>query len=450
VYNDVFMAKVGIISMGCAKNLVDSEVMLGYLQEGGHELTPRQDQAEIIIVNTCGFIGPAKEESIQSILEMARLKEDGACRRLVVTGCLVERYRDEIRKEIPEVDAVLGTREIPEILEACREQPAYQHRASGTELYLYDDESPRVLTTPGYTAYIKISEGCDHPCTFCVIPQMRGRFRSRTPESVVREAARLAESGVVEINLIAQDSSLYGFDRGDRRGLSKLLRRLDEIDGLQWIRVLYLYPNTLYDELLDTIAESSKVCKYIDIPLQSASREVLKRMKRGGSRDSLRRLIDRIRRRIPDVTIRTTMIVGFPGESDSDFKETCEFIREIEFDRLGAFAFSDEEHAESYGLEGKIAEEVKQDRLARIMQIQAGISKKKNRGKIGKQLPVLVEGPSAESDMLWQGRLSSQTPEIDGVVYLNDGITEKIRPGQIQTVEITEAHEYDLIGRVLP
>ena len=443
------MAKVGIVSLGCAKNLVDSEVMLGFLKEAGHELTPKQDQAEIIIVNTCGFIGPAKEESVDSILEMARLKKNGACRKLIVTGCLVELYRDKIQTEIPEVDAVLGTNEIPDILNVCQSKPLTPLPTEPRELYLYDDKTPRILTTPSHSAYVKISEGCDHPCTFCVIPQMRGRFRSRSLESVVHEVEALVQQGVIEINLIAQDSSMYGVDHGDRKGLAKLLKRLDDIDGLEWIRTLYAYPNSIYDDLLDTIAESPKVCKYIDIPLQSASREVLERMKRGGNRKSLCRLIERIRNRIPDATIRTTMIAGFPGETESDFNETYEFIREIKFDRLGVFAFSDEEHAASFHLDNKVSEEDKQRRVTKIMELQAGISKQKNLEEVGRTLPVLVEGPSEEIDILWQGRISSQAPEIDGVVYLNNGITEAVRPGQIHPVEITEAHDYDLVGRVL-
>lgn len=443
------MAKIGIVSLGCAKNLVDSEVMLGLLQKSGHEITPEETQAEIIIVNTCGFIGPAKEESVGSILEMAKLKQTGPCQKLIVTGCLVERYRDEIQQEIPEVDAVLGVNEIPDILSVCEPGLISPSRSDQRELYLYDDLTPRVLTTPSYSAYVKISEGCDHPCTFCVIPQMRGRFRSRPMDSIVREVEKLAQNGVVEVNLIAQDSTMYGLDQGNRKGLAGLLRRLNQVDGLSWIRILYAYPNSLYDELLDTIAESDKVCNYIDMPLQSASRDVLKRMKRGGNRQSLTRLIEKVRSRIPDVAIRTTMIAGFPGETEADFRDTCDFIREIEFDRLGVFAFSDEEHAESYQLGGKLSEKEKQNRVTEIMRLQASISKKKNLKKVGKTLPVLVEGPSEEIDILWQGRMSSQAPDIDGLVYLNDGITDNILPGHICDVEITEAHEYDLIGSVL-
>ena len=441
------MAKIGFVSLGCPKNLVDSEVMLGMLAREGHQITPAQAEAEILVVNTCGFIESAKQESVNAILEMAAYNSLGSCRRLIVAGCLVERYRNEILREIPEVDAVIGTNQIPEIVTACADElrpPAWEPR----ELYLYSDGDPRILTTPAYSAYLKIAEGCDHPCTFCVIPKMRGRFRSRSLESLAREAEGLAGQGVRELNLIAQDSTMYGRDLGYRGGLALLLRRLAEVDGVEWIRFLYSYPNRLTDDVLDAIAETSKVCKYIDMPLQSASREVLKRMKRGGNRQSLTRLIARVRDRIPDVAIRTTMIVGFPGETDDDFRELLDFVEEMEFDRLGAFAYSDEEDADSHSLDAKIADPVKQERLETLMECQATISRKKNRDMIGREYPILIEGPSSETDLLWEGRLPSQAPEIDGVVYLNDGVTEETRPGEIGRVVITEAHDYDLVGTV--
>lgn len=441
------MAKIGFVSLGCPKNLVDTEVMLGLLSREGHQITSSQSEAEVIVVNTCGFIESAKQESVDTILEMAAYKSLGSCRRLIVAGCLVERYRQEILREIPEVDAVIGTNQIPEILSVCLEElkpPAYESR----ELYLYTDRDPRLLTTPGHSAYMKIAEGCDHPCTFCVIPKMRGRFRSRTIDSLIREAEQLADQGGRELNLIAQDSTMYGRDLGYRHGLAHLLEQLSQVDGIEWIRFLYAYPNSLYDEVLDVIAESPKVCKYIDMPLQSASREVLRRMKRGGNRRSLTRLIDRVRDRIPEVAIRTTMIVGFPGETDEDFEELLDFVRETEFDRLGAFAYSDEEDAESWSLDSKVPESVKQERLERLMENQAEISKKKNQRMVGGEYPILIEGPSRETDLLWEGRLPSQAPEIDGVVYLNDGVTDQTQPGEIRRVLITEAHEYDLVGTV--
>lgn len=443
------MARIGFISLGCAKNLVDTEIMLGNLAQHGHEITPSQHDAEIIVVNTCGFIDKAKEESVNTILEMAELKHSGSCRRLIVAGCLVERYRSQIMEEIPEVDSVIGTNEIPKILAACGSDnglpPTYEER----ELYLYSDRDPRILTTPRHFAYIKIAEGCDHPCTFCVIPQMRGEFRSRPIDSIVREATKLAAGGVREVNLVAQDSTMYGWDLGNRKGLAELVQRLGEISELSWIRFLYTYPNTIYDELLEAIADNPKVCRYIDIPLQSASRNVLKRMKRGGHRESLTRLIDRIRDKVPGVTMRTTFIVGFPGETEDDFEELVRFVKDIRFDRMGVFTYSNEEHSEAYGLDGEVPAQVKQERLKRLMNAQAEISREKNAKLVGKTLPILVSGPSQETDLLWEGRLESQAPEIDGVVYLNNGVTEETRPGDLYEVEICESHEYDLVGRLV-
>lgn len=443
------MAKIGFVSLGCAKNLVDTEVMLGLLAEGGHEITASQEEADIIVVNTCGFIDKAKQESVDAILEMARQKTEGRCRRLIVAGCLVERYREQILTEIPEVDAVLGTNEVPSILKVCAAEvsapPAYEER----ELFLYTDRHPRLRTTPRYSAYLKIAEGCDHPCTFCVIPQMRGRFRSRSPESIIAEAGRLAADGVREINLVAQDSTMYGWDQGNRRGLADLIRSLNDIEGIDWIRFLYAYPNSIYNELLDAIAETPKACKYIDIPLQSGSRNVLKRMKRGGHRDSLLRLINRIRSRIPEVAIRTTIIVGFPGESGKDFQETLSFVSQAQFDRLGVFSYSDEEDSESFDLDGKVDDRIKQERQKILMEEQLRISRQKTRDLVGKSFPVLIEGPSRETDLLWEGRMPTQAPDIDGVVYLNDGVTEETKRGEIREVRITEAHDYDLVGTVI-
>lgn len=441
------MAKVGFVSLGCPKNLVDSEVMLGLLTRQGHEITASQEEAEIIVVNTCAFIESARQESVDAILEMAQQKASGRCRRLIVAGCLVERYRDQIQAEIPEVDAVVGTNEIPRIVELCsaRLPPRYEPR----ELYLYTDSDPRLLTTPRYSAYLKIAEGCDHPCTFCVIPKMRGRFRSRPAKSILAEAGRLAAGGVKEINLVGQDTTMYGWDLGDRRGLAELIRRLGRVDGLEWVRFLYAYPNNVYPELLEAIAETPKACKYIDVPLQHASRSVLKLMKRGGNRDSLYRLVERVRAAIPGVAIRSTLIVGFPGETDEDFQELVDFVKEARLDRLGAFTYSDEEDAESHGLDRKVAGKVKRQRLRELMKIQARISREKNRELVGRVFPVLVEGPSRETDLLWEGRLSTQAPEIDGVVYLNEGITAGVRPGDILPVRIDEAHEHDLVGAVV-
>jgi ribosomal protein S12 methylthiotransferase len=445
------MEKVGFVSLGCPKNLVDSEVMLGLLTHSGYEITTSQEDAQIIVVNTCGFIESAKQESIDTILEMAQQKIDGNCRKLIVAGCLVERYREELLEQIPEVDAVIGTNEIPDILKHCGEtlQAKAPPQFESRELYLYSDSDPRILTTPDYSAYLKIAEGCDHTCTFCVIPNMRGPFRSRPMESILREAMGLAAKGIKELNLIGQDTTMYGWDWGNRQGLAELLRGLGEIEGIEWVRVLYVYPNNVYDELLEAIAQTPSVCKYIDIPLQHASQRVLRRMKRGGNRASLSRLIGRIRNRIPEVAIRTTMIVGSPGEREEDVEELMGFVEEMRFDRLGVFAYSDEEDSVAHQLDEKVSEDVKKDRQERLMKLQAGISKEKNGAMIGKCLPVLLEGSARESELLWEGRLSSQAPDIDGVVYLNDGITEKVSPGDIVPVQITEAHEYDLVGTVL-
>lgn len=444
------MAKIGFVSLGCPKNLVDSEVMLGLLARHRHEITASPEEADVIVVNTCAFIESAKQESIDTILEMARQKVEGRCRKLVVAGCLVERYRTEIQEQIPEVDAVMGTNEIPRIVElCCEEQSSLPPRYDPRELYLYTDRDPRLLTTPAYSAYIKIAEGCDHPCSFCVIPQMRGRFRSRPMDSVLSEAARLAARGIKEVNLVAQDSTQYGWDLGNRTGLAQLIRKLAEIEGMEWIRFLYAYPNSIYPELLEAIAETPKACKYLDVPLQHASRQVLSRMKRGGNRRSLLNLIRRVRETIPEGVIRTTMVVGFPGETEEDFRELMDFVEEAEFERLGVFTYSDEEDAASHQLNGKVPERVKGERRHRLMKLQAPIARKKAQQLVGKELPVLVEGASRESDWLWEGRLSTQAPEIDGVVYLNDGISPETKPGDIRTVLVTQAHDYDLVGAVL-
>jgi ribosomal protein S12 methylthiotransferase len=448
------MAQVGFVSLGCPKNLVDSEVMLGMLKSAGHELTSHQEEAEILIVNTCGFIQSAQQESIDTILELAREKTTGRCQRLIVAGCLVERYRQEIQEAIPEVDAVIGTNEIPKILELCRDlnetvtqqAPIFEDR----ELFLYDHNNPRELTTPGHTAYIKIAEGCDHPCTFCVIPQMRGRFRSRSFDSVIEEAERLTRLGVRELNLVGQDTTMYGWDMGNKNGLADLLARLNEIPEVEWVRFLYAYPNNISVNLLDTIHQCPKVCSYIDLPLQHASRLVLKGMKRGGNCGSLTRLVARIRERIPNVVLRTTMIVGFPGETDDDFDQLMEFAEKVRFDRLGAFVFSDEEHAGSHVLPGKIPDEVKLERRDRLMNLQSKISHALNARMLGKQIPVMLEGVSKESDFLWQGRTQGQAPDIDGVVYLVDGVCRDMKPGEIRNARIDKVHPYDLVGTVMP
>jgi ribosomal protein S12 methylthiotransferase len=440
------MKKIGFISLGCEKNLVDSEVMLGLLSQRGYQITPDQNQADVIVVNTCGFIDKAKQESIDTILEMAELKNSGQCSKLVVTGCLVERYRSEIQKEIPEVDAVLGTNEIESIIKVCENQgpPPIENR-----YYLYDERVPRLLTTPRYTAYIKIAEGCDRPCSFCIIPKLRGPYRSRPLGSVVNEARFLAASGVKELVLISQETTKYGDDLGVKYGLSRLLRQLVKIEGLQWIRFLYCFPSQIDDELLMTLREEEKVCRYIDMPLQHVSGRILKSMKRGGNSESLKRLLGRIREQVPAVTLRTSMIVGYPEESEEEFEELCQFVEEIEVDRLGTFTYSDEEGTASYSLSGKLNPRVIDRRKNQLMKLQAKISRRKNRELLGQKFSLLVEGQSAETDLLWQGRLESQAPRIDGVVYINDMTGDAPRAGDFRAVEITQALDYDLIGKLV-
>lgn len=421
--------------------------MMGQLAARGHELTPRPEEAEVIVVNTCSFIDPAKQESVDTILEMAEYKKTGSARRLIVAGCLVERYRDDIRATLPEVDAVVGTNELDEIVEACEAgQP--EHRR---ELYLYHDATPRVLATPGHFAYIKIAEGCDHPCSFCVIPQFRGKFRSRRFESVIAEARRLFDAGVRELNLIGQDTTCYGEDLGIRDGLAELLARLARIETPRekWIRFLYAYPNRITQRLLDVIAENPSIAPYIDVPLQHASRKVLKRMRRGQSGDSFLRMIEQIRATIPNVAVRTSMIVGFPGETDADFEELCRFVEAAQFDRLGVFSYSDEETSQSYHLDGKVDARTIYNRKRRLMAIQRKISKRRNKQMIGREFPVLVEGPSIETDLLWQARSQSQAPEIDGVCLVNDFEGAEPRRGEIRRFRVAEAHDYDLVGTLL-
>jgi ribosomal protein S12 methylthiotransferase len=438
--------KIGFVSLGCPKNLVDSEVMMGQLAAHGHELTAKPEEAEVIVVNTCSFINPAKQESVDTIIEMGRYKETGRAKRLVVAGCLVERFRDEITGNLPEVDALVGTNEIEKIVQACEGE---QFTPSATP-YLYHDLSPRVLTTGRYSAYIKIAEGCDHPCAFCVIPQFRGQFRSRRFESIVSEATRLFGQGVREINLIGQDTTSYGEDLGIRDGLAHLLGRLAGIETPfeKWVRFLYCYPNRVTQQLLDTIAAHAALVKYIDMPLQHASRNVLKRMRRGSNADAFLKLLERVRATIPGVTIRTSMIVGFPGESREDFEELVQFVEAAQFDRLGVFKYSDEETSKAYELDGKVDGRTIHNRQQRLMAVQRKISRKMNRKLVGREFPVLIEGLSEETELLWQGRLPGQAPEIDGHCLINDVSDGELVRGQIRRIRITEAHDYDLVGEV--
>jgi ribosomal protein S12 methylthiotransferase len=452
------MPKVGFVSLGCPKNLVDSEVMMGTLAQAGYEITRRADEADILVVNTCSFIEPAQQESVNSILEMAEYKKFGRARKLIVAGCMVERYRNEIRQQIPEVDAVIGTGEVEKILEVCNGSVEADGTATeaGAELptYLYHDLTPRMLATPSHTAYIKINEGCDHPCTFCVIPQLRGKFRSRRFESVVREAQNLGAAGVREINLIGQDTTYYGEDLGLRDGLPLLLERLAQIEDLDWVRFLYCYPNRITQKLLDTIAAHPRLVKYLDIPLQHASRSVLARMKRGSNADAFLKMLERIRKTIPGVSIRTSFIVGFPGETEEDFGELCDFIKAAEFDWMGVFAYSDEDKAASFSLDKKLSMRSILRRQNALMRLQKTISRRKLRRKIGQTVQVMLEGPSKDTDLVWEARLEGMAPDIDGKVYVTEfeGVTEAAQlpePGTLATLEVTETKDYDLIGRVV-
>jgi ribosomal protein S12 methylthiotransferase len=464
--------KISFVSLGCPKNLVDSEVMMGLLAQAGAELSPRAEDADVIVVNTCSFIESAQQESVNTILEMVEHKTSGRAKKVVVAGCLVERFRDEIRKRIPEVDAVVGTGELQKILAATGVAPTsapnnspfvvLHSRAEGDARaaqgrfsrgqwdgaiadlpnYLYDDETPRILATPKSTAYIKIAEGCDHPCTFCIIPQLRGQFRSRRFASVVAEAERLAQIGVREVTLIGQDTTCYGEDFG--------LKKLAQIEDLRWIRFLYAYPNKITGKLLDTIGAHEKICSYLDVPLQHASRSVLKRMKRGGGAEVFLRSISKMRLAIPGLTLRTSFIVGFPGETEQEFEELCDFVREAQFDWLGTFSYSDQDGADAFMLDKKLSPREIERRRKHLMGIQRQISKRKKKALVGQEFDLLLEGISEETDLLMEGRTPMHAPEIDGKVLVNDFPAEtEPQPGQFYRCQIMEAHDYDLVARIL-
>ncbi len=449
------MKKVGFVSLGCPKNLVDSEVMMGQLKNAGYEITNDSGEADTIVVNTCGFIESAKAESIEAILEATNAKANGKSQRVVVAGCLVERYRDDLMRELPEVDAFIGTNELGRILEAADEKVNFKEFAlspigNKTATYLYDFDTPRYRATDSHTAFIKIAEGCDRPCAFCSIPVMRGSFRSRRFGSILKEAEDLAKQGVKEIVLIAQDSSRFGEDLGEVDALAKLIRALGEIQDLEWIRVMYAYPTHISDAFLEAIAETPKAVKYLDMPLQHGSRNVLKLMKRGGTRESLEKLIRRVREKVPNIIIRTTFITGFPGETEADFEELMNFVRNCEFDNVGVFTYSDEEGTAAFDLSNKVDIKTAKRRRAILMKEQSKISKKKNKAKIGNIYKVIFEGYSQESDLLFQGRLEGQAREIDGYILIND-MPEDLKPkiGEFYNVKITEAYNYDLIGEII-
>jgi ribosomal protein S12 methylthiotransferase len=485
--------KIGFLSLGCPKNLVDGEVMLGIARDAGHEITQDSSAADVLVVNTCAFIDNAKEESINAILEMAALKGQGTGKRLVVTGCLAERYRDELRKEIPEIDAVLGTGEVPQILDAIEDRrfggsavrrfenpsqlalqagatpptalPFYTKAPNKLESnprapepsnprqpaakppeYIYDADTPRLLTTPKHFAYVKVAEGCDYTCAFCIIPTLRGSYRSRTIESIVREARSLAERGVRELLLISQDTSFYGIDHGERGALARLLRELNRIDGLSWIRLLYLYPTTITDDVLEAMAECEKVCRYVDLPLQHASADVLKRMRRPGNRQTYDKLLARIRDRVPGVTLRTTFIVGFPGETDADFRQLEAFVQDTGFDHVGVFTYSHEEGTRAFALSDDVPARVKGKRRDALMARQKRIVAAAQKQRLGREIAVMIDGPSPEHELVLQGRTEGQAPEIDAVVYLTDCDPALYLPGELIRAQIVEARDYDVVA----
>jgi ribosomal protein S12 methylthiotransferase len=458
--------KVGLVSLGCPKNLVDSEVMLGLAQQSGHELTQDAADADVLIVNTCAFIDSAKQESIDSILEMARHKTDGSCKRLIVTGCMAERYRDELKKEIPEIDAILGTGQVPEIVGAITggATPMTFYRGPSVHspipnpqslgpgalpTYIYDADTPRLMATPKHYAYVKIAEGCDYKCAFCIIPTLRGAYRSRPEDSIVREARALAATGVRELLLISQDTTFYGIDRHERGALGRLLRALNEVDGLEWIRLLYLYPTTIDEGTLEAMAECGKVCPYIDLPLQHASNAVLKRMKRPGTRQSYDALLTRIRERVPGVSFRTTFIVGFPGETEADVDELCGFITDHAFDHVGVFTYSHEEGTSAFALEDDVPARTKAARRSRVMSLQKKLVQKRQRMRLGDRVRVIIDGPSPDHELVVKARLATQAPDIDASVFLTECDPSAFRAGDFAEVEIVGSREYDLIARPL-
>lgn len=450
------MKKVGFVSLGCPKNLVDSEVMMGQLESAGYEITNNADEADTVVVNTCGFIESAKEESIEAILEATSMKAEGKAKKVIVAGCLVERYRDDLMKELPEVDAFIGTNQLDKIIDATEKDKKEFNEieltpiGNKTATYLYDEYTPRLRATDSHTAFIKIAEGCDRPCAFCSIPSMRGSFRSRRFGSIMKEAQHLAEQGVKELVLIAQDSSRYGEDLGDIDGLAILINELCKIEKINWVRVMYTFPTHISKGFLEAIANNEKAVKYLDMPLQHASRNMLKAMKRGGTRESLERLIKRVRDAVPEIAIRTTFIVGYPGETEEDFEELMTFIKNCKFDNVGVFTYSDEEGTPAFDLGEKVPFEVAEKRRKKLMKAQKKISKKNNKKKVGNTYKVMFEGVSEQSDLLWQGRLEGQAQEIDGQVLINDA-PEDFLPvhGKLVKVKITEAHNYDLVGEII-
>ena len=436
--------KILFISLGCDKNLADSEEMLGLLTAGGHEITDDETQADAIVINTCCFIKDAKEESVETILEMAEYKKTGSCHALIVTGCMAQRYQKEIIEEVPEVDAVLGTTSYGDIVKALEEAVAGNHFEEFRDIdYLPDTGSKRVLTTGGHFGYLKIAEGCDKHCTYCIIPKLRGKFRSVPMERLIAQAEDMAEQGVKELILVAQETTVYGRDLYGKKSLHILLKKLCEIRGIRWIRILYCYPEEIYDELIETIRDEKKICHYLDIPIQHASDRILKRMGRRTSKQELIDIIGKLRKEIPDIVLRTTLITGFPGETEEDHEELKEFVDEMEFDRLGVFTYSPEENTPAAEMADQVPEEVKEERRDELMELQQEISYDRGQDRIGQELLVMIEGKVAD-ESAYIGRTYGDAPKVDGYIFVQTG--ELLMTGDFAKVRVTGALEYDLIG----
>lgn len=440
--------KLALISLGCSKNLVDSEHYLGILsRRKGMELTSEIPEADIVIVNTCGFIGDAKEESIQTILEVSEFKETGNLKKIIVAGCLAQKYSEEILKELPEVDAVIGTGDVDKIEKVVDEILAGKKAVETKNMtFLANANTDRVLTTAPHTAYLKISEGCNRACTYCIIPQMRGRLRSRSIEDIVEEAKRLVASGVREINLLAQETTEYGIDLYGDKKLAALMEELCKIEGLKWLRTYYMHPEYVTDELIEVMKSEDKICKYFDVPIQHVSDNILRNMARAKNGEQVKSVLNRIRKAIPDATIRTTLIVGFPGETEENFQELKEYVREFEFDYAGVFKYSREEDTVAYNLPDQVPEEIKDRRYAELVNLQSEIAERKNRRFLGQEIEVMIDGVSSESEYLLEGRTRGQALEIDGKVLTTDGTA---RPGEIVKVKVEQNFEYDFVGPIV-
>lgn len=436
--------KILFISLGCDKNLADSEEMLGLLTAVGHEITDDETKTDAIVINTCCFIKDAKEESVETILEMAEYKKTGSCHALIVTGCMAQRYQKEIIEEVPEVDAVLGTTSYGDIVKALEEAAAGNHFEEYRDIdYLPDTGSKRVLTTGGHFGYLKIAEGCDKHCTYCIIPKLRGKFRSVPMERLIAQAEDMAEQGVKELILVAQETTVYGKDLYGKKSLHILLQKLCEIKGIRWIRVLYCYPEEIYDELIETIRDEKKICHYLDIPIQHASDRILKRMGRRTSKQELIDIVGKLRKEIPDIVLRTTLITGFPGETEEDHEELKEFVDAMEFDRLGVFTYSPEEDTPAAEMTDQIPEEVKEERRDELMELQQEISYDRGQDRIGQELLVMIEGKVAD-ESAYIGRTYGDAPKVDGYIFVQTG--ELLMTGDFAKVRVTGALEYDLIG----